>query len=241
MRRVRQRYQGQLAANFQVREKATEFQEVDGNARSQEQPSSDDSSQMKLSLSYIIRMLLLVRYASLVIGLGYLVWEITEAVKGHEPLPYVLMEIAIISIFLPAVVWIISGWGMKVAKTRTRLYVDLLAVTQKIQHESRERERAEDERQEGRVHEWQGAVLGDAREELVPEAVLEPEVVEPLGLRRDDPAGDVEGRVLFEVCAGDHPSRLQRVAAGETHDRDQRQHGSRTSGQHRAAPESREN
>jgi signal transduction histidine kinase len=97
------------------------------------------------SLEDVVRVLCAARRFFGVAGTAFLLWKLDEVLRKNPKgaLGGALMEVALVSVLGPGLVWVTSQWGERLAKEASRHHDELLGVHARAQQEIAERKRAE--------------------------------------------------------------------------------------------------
>ena len=113
-----------------------------------DQPTANPATEENAyrSLERIFVLLVVTRYGFLSIGAGLLLWGAVAVLWLGEVLTLrTTGEIAVVAVLGPAVVWVSSFWGERLAREAKLNHNRLLHMNRVIQHEIAERERIEEE------------------------------------------------------------------------------------------------
>jgi len=97
------------------------------------------------SLEDVARVLCAARRFFGVAGTAFLLWKIDEVVRKNQKgtVGGALMEVALVSVLGPGLVWVTSQWGERLAKEASRHHDELVRLHERAQQEIAERKRAE--------------------------------------------------------------------------------------------------
>src|SRR6185369_13565211 len=97
------------------------------------------------SLEDVVRVLCAARRFFGVAGTAFLLWKIDEVVRKNQKRTVggALMEVALVSVLGPGLVWVTSQWGERLAKEASRHHDELVRLHERAQQEIAERKRAE--------------------------------------------------------------------------------------------------
>ena len=98
------------------------------------------------SLAHIVLILVTVRYGFLLFGAIFLLWALAPVLWQVESLTFrAAMEIALVSVLAPALVWVGSSWGETLARDARLSRDKLLEMDLVTRRETAERQRVEEE------------------------------------------------------------------------------------------------
>ena len=92
---------------------------------------------MLQSLDLMVRVLLVSRYLFVLLGLAFFLWEGAEVFWKNEDLTLAVIEVALISVLGPVLVWVSTGWALRLVRDASRAH-------RQIQHEIAGRKHAEE-------------------------------------------------------------------------------------------------
>ena len=98
------------------------------------------------SLAHIVLILVTVRYGFLLFGAIFLLWALAPVLWQGESLTFrTAMEIALVSVLAPALVWVGSSWGERLARDARLGRDKFLEMDMVARREAAERQQAEEE------------------------------------------------------------------------------------------------
>ena len=107
-------------------------------------PATEGDTQR--SLAHVIFILVTARYGALSIGGILLLWGAAAVLLQGESLSFRgAIEIAVVAVLGPAIVWVSSSWAERLAREASQSHQRLFELNRLTQHEVAERQRAEEE------------------------------------------------------------------------------------------------